>query len=234
MYSFQNLFQGATHARCSAALSATPRSARDERLREDLGLQASSPWDFIFFMDKALNRDLEGSGHSLAVDDRVGGRIDRQRLTTGTRRPSRARTARCRPRHIEGGVRGRRPAIKPMVNAKMIDDKSALVTSRLTSGSSAAARSRRRSISADARSRSSRWTPVAGSPIASVRQRVAQARAERHAGRAPGFRRLAERCRRVAERLPASRFRFRLPASGCYSPLSNSSGLTLAARRAGM
>ena len=90
-----------------------------------------SPWDYMFFMNNALKQDLELVLVLLAVHDRVGGRIDRER-----RRPT-ARKTTVTVRQdgqmpspvvlkVEFAADG--PAIKPMANAKMIDDKTALVT----------------------------------------------------------------------------------------------------------
>ena len=37
-----------------------------------------SPWDYMFFMNNALKQDLELVLVLLAVDDRIGGRLDRR------------------------------------------------------------------------------------------------------------------------------------------------------------
>jgi Peptidase family M1 domain len=89
-----------------------------------------SPWDFIFFMDKALNRDLEWFWYywlwtTESVDASIANVSTNGNKTTVTvhqdgQMPS--------PIILKVEFAADGPAIKPMVNAKMIDDKSALVT----------------------------------------------------------------------------------------------------------
>ena len=59
-----------------------------------------SPWDYIIFMNNALEAGPQLVLVLLAVDDRVGRRIDRQRrdAPAAARRSRSARTARCRRR----------------------------------------------------------------------------------------------------------------------------------------
>ena len=140
-----------------------------------------SPWDYIFFMNNALKQDLAGSG------------------TTGCGRPSRwtARSpnvttdgreddgdgAAGRPDAVAGGARRcSSPADGPgdQADGQREDDRRHDARSspgRWTSGSTAAARSRRRSTSAAARSRAITLDPGCRFPGSrSERQRVAAGR----------------------------------------------------------
>src|SRR5260370_7102482 len=89
-----------------------------------------SPWDFISFMDRALGKDLEWFWYywlwtTESVDGSIAGVTATGSKTTVTvhqdgQMPS--------PVVLKVDFAADGPAIKPMVNAKMIDDKSAIVT----------------------------------------------------------------------------------------------------------
>jgi hypothetical protein len=89
-----------------------------------------SPWDFIFFMDKALGRDLEWFWYYwLWTTESVDGSIANV-STTGSKTTVTVRQDGQMPSpvvlKIELASSG--PAIRPMVNAKMVDDTTAIVT----------------------------------------------------------------------------------------------------------
>jgi peptidase M1-like protein len=89
-----------------------------------------SPWDFVFFMDKALGRDLEWFWYYwLWTTESVDGSIANV-STTGSKTTVTVRQDGQMPSpvvlKIELASSG--PAIKPMVNAKMLDDTTAIVT----------------------------------------------------------------------------------------------------------
>ncbi len=89
-----------------------------------------SPWDFIFFMDNALGRDLGWFWYDwLWTTESVDGSIDRV-ATAGTRTTVTVRQDGQMPSpvvlKIEFAAKG--PAIRPVPNAKLIDGATALVT----------------------------------------------------------------------------------------------------------
>src|SRR5436190_252135 len=89
-----------------------------------------SPWDFIFFMDHALGRDLEWFWYYwLWTTESVDGSIANV-TTAGTKTLVTVRQDGQMPSpvvlKVEFAADG--PAIKPMTNAKMLDDKTATVT----------------------------------------------------------------------------------------------------------
>jgi hypothetical protein len=89
-----------------------------------------SPWDFIFFMDKALGRNLEWFWYYwLWTTESVDGSIANV-TTTGSRTTVTVRQDGQMPSPVVLKVQfaASGPAIKPMVNAKMVDDTTAMVT----------------------------------------------------------------------------------------------------------
>ena len=90
-----------------------------------------SPWDYVFFMDNALHQDLGWFWYywlftTESVDGSIQRRDDDRR---GARRSRCGRTDRCRRRWCSRwSSRRTAGAIKPMANAKMIDDTTAIVT----------------------------------------------------------------------------------------------------------
>jgi hypothetical protein len=131
MYSFQ------TYSKAPLMLSMLGGIVGDAEVQHAMSEYAKtwafkhpSPWDFIFFMDKTLNRDLEWFWYYwLWTTESVDGSIANV-ATNGTKTTVTVHQDGQMPSPIvlkvEFAADG--PAIKPMVNAKMIDDKSALVT----------------------------------------------------------------------------------------------------------
>ena len=126
-----------------------------------------SPWDYIFFMDKALGQDLNWFWYYwLWTTESVDGSIA-DVATTGARTTVTVRQDGQMPSPVVLKVKfaASGPAIKPMPNAKMRTTRRPSSPGRSTSGSTAAAPSRRRSTSGG-RSPRSRSIPAAGSRIA--------------------------------------------------------------------
>jgi hypothetical protein len=89
-----------------------------------------SPWDYIFFMDRALGKDLQWFWYYwLWTTESVDGSIANV-ATTGSRTAVTVRQDGQMPSPVVLKIKFAEtgPAIKPMVNAKMLDDTTALVT----------------------------------------------------------------------------------------------------------
>ncbi len=89
-----------------------------------------SPWDYIFFMDKALNRDLGWFWYYwLWTTESVDGSIANV-STSGSRTTITVRQDGQMPSPVVLKVQFAEsgPPIKPMTNAKMVDDKTAILT----------------------------------------------------------------------------------------------------------
>ncbi len=89
-----------------------------------------SPWDYVFFMDRALHQDLGWFWHSwLFTTDAVNGSIQRVR-TSGGHTTVTVRQDGQMPSPVVLAVHfaPRGPRILPMKNARMVDDSTALVT----------------------------------------------------------------------------------------------------------
>jgi Peptidase family M1 domain len=89
-----------------------------------------SPWDYINFMDKALGRDLEWFWYywlwtTESVDGSIAGVSTTGAKTTVTVRQDGQMPS---PVVLKVEFAAGGPAVKPMPNAKMIDDKTAIVT----------------------------------------------------------------------------------------------------------
>jgi hypothetical protein len=89
-----------------------------------------SPWDFINFMDNALGRDLEWFWYywlwtTESVDGSIAGVSTAGTKTTVTVRQDGQMPS---PVVLKVELAGDGPAVKPMANAKMVDDKTAIVT----------------------------------------------------------------------------------------------------------
>jgi len=89
-----------------------------------------SPWDYINFMDKALGRDLEWFWYywlwtTESVDGAIAGVSTTGGKTMVTVRQDGQMPA---PVVLKVELAAGGPAVKPMANAQMIDDKSAIVT----------------------------------------------------------------------------------------------------------
>jgi Peptidase family M1 domain len=131
MYSFQ------TYSKAPLMLSMLGGIVGDAEVQHAMSEYAKtwafkhpSPWDFIFFMDKQLNRDLEWFWYYwLWTTESVDGSIANV-ATNGTKTTVTVHQDGQMPSpvvlKVEFAADG--PAIKSMVNAKMIDDKSAIVT----------------------------------------------------------------------------------------------------------
>lgn len=89
-----------------------------------------SPWDFAFMMDRALGRDLGWFWHAWfnttdAVDGAIDGVATRGRRTTVTVRQAGQMPA---PVVLEVRLPATGPAVRPMANARLVDDTTAVVT----------------------------------------------------------------------------------------------------------
>ena len=89
-----------------------------------------SPWDYMFFMDKALGRDLQWFWYYwLWTTESVDGSIAAVTSSAGkTIVTVRQDGQMPSPIVLKVGLASSGPAIKPMANAKMIDEKTAIVT----------------------------------------------------------------------------------------------------------
>jgi hypothetical protein len=89
-----------------------------------------SPWDYIFFMDRALGKDLQWFWYYwLWTTESVDGSIASV-TTTGSKTVVTVRQDGQMPSPVILKIKfaPTGPAIKPMANAKMVDDTTALVT----------------------------------------------------------------------------------------------------------
>jgi hypothetical protein len=89
-----------------------------------------SPWDYAFFMDRALGRDLGWFWYSwLFTTESVDGSIQRV-ATSGAKTAVTIRQDGQMPAPVvlEVGFAASGPAIRPMANGVMLDDRTALVT----------------------------------------------------------------------------------------------------------
>ena len=96
--------------------------ARDERVREGLGFKHPSPWDYIFFMNKALGKDLGWFWYywlwtTESVDGSIAGVTTAGGKTTVTVRQDGQMPS---PVVLKVQFADSGPAIKPMANAKMV------------------------------------------------------------------------------------------------------------------
>jgi hypothetical protein len=131
MYSFQ------TYAKAPLMLSMLGGIVGDAEVQRAMSeytkawsFKHPSPWDYINFMDKALGRDLEWFWYywlwtTESVDGSIAGVSTTGAKTTVTvhqdgQMPS--------PVVLKVEFAADGPAVKPMPNAKMIDDKTAIVT----------------------------------------------------------------------------------------------------------
>jgi len=89
-----------------------------------------SPWDYIFFMDKALGRDLQWFWYYwLWTTESVDGSIANV-TANGARTVVTVRQDGAMPSPVVLKIKlaGSGPAVKPMTNAKMVDETTAIVT----------------------------------------------------------------------------------------------------------
>jgi hypothetical protein len=89
-----------------------------------------SPWDYIFFMDKALDRDLQWFWYywlwtTESVDGSIASVAPNGGKTTVTVRQDGQMPS---PVVLEVKLADSGPAVKPMANAKMVDETTAIVT----------------------------------------------------------------------------------------------------------
>ena len=89
-----------------------------------------SPWDYIFFMDKALGRDLQWFWYywlwtTESVDGSIAGVTSNAGKTVVTVRQDGQMPS---PIVLKVQLAASGPAVKPMTNAKMVDDHTAIVT----------------------------------------------------------------------------------------------------------
>jgi hypothetical protein len=89
-----------------------------------------SPWDYVFFMDKALGRDLQWFWYYwLWTTESVEGSIASVTSTGGkTIVTVRQDGQMPSPVVLKVQLAGSGPAVKPMTNARMLDDRTAIVT----------------------------------------------------------------------------------------------------------
>jgi hypothetical protein len=131
MYSFQ------TYSKTPLMFSSLGGVVGDEAVQHAISeytkvwaFKHPSPWDFVFFMNAQLKQDLSWFWYYwLWTTESVDGSIA-DVATSGTRTVVTVRQDGQMPSPVILKVRfaAEGPAVKPMPNAKMIDDKTAIVT----------------------------------------------------------------------------------------------------------
>ncbi len=130
MYSFQ------TYSKTPLMLSALGGIVGDSEVQRAMSEYAKtwafkhpSPWDYIFFMDKTLGRDLQWFWYYwLWTTESVDGSIQNATTSNGKMIVTVRQDGQMpSPVVLKVELAADGPAIKPMVNAKMIDEKTAIV-----------------------------------------------------------------------------------------------------------
>ncbi|MEZ5318909.1 MAG: M1 family metallopeptidase [Vicinamibacterales bacterium] len=131
MYSFQ------TYSKTPLMLSMLGGIVGDEAVQRAMSeytktwsFKHPSPWDYIFFMDRALGQDLEWFWYywlwtTESVDASIANVVTAGGTTTVTVRQDGEMPS---PVVLEVTLAATGPAVRPMPNAKMIDERTAVVT----------------------------------------------------------------------------------------------------------